>query len=150
MEGAKPHRRLCTSWLEGVDHAPRSSELRWERRAQYYLLEIRSFLPFPRIFPGIVSGQRWANILDTQHGDSFSSGRGTHTRLARIPTPSFSPSPTAQIFLPFQIAHLSLERHFRNLTGLRVGRKDEYRVPQTPTWPWQSPNEDFKHLLEHG
>lgn len=143
--------RLCTSWSEErVDHAPRSLGLRWDGKDEPSITCWKSGLfssPFPCIFPGIVSDRSRANILDNKHGDSFSSEEG-HIRALRESV-SLHPSPTTQVSLLFQIAHLFLERHFRNLIGLRVGSNDEFSVLQQPAVLWHSPNEAFKHSLEH-
>lgn len=143
--------RLCTSWSEErVDHAPRSFGFRWDGKNESSITCWKSGLfpsPYPCTFPEIVSDRRWANILDNKHGDSFSSEE-EHIQAYRE-SASLPPSPTTQVSLLFQIAHLFLERHFRNLIGLRVGRNDEFSILQQPTVPWHSPKEAFKHLLEH-
>lgn len=88
MEGENPLPqlcdRLCTSWSEErADHAPRSFGLRRDGKDGRSITCWKSGLsplPFPRIFPGVVSDQRRANVWDDKHGDSFLSGRGTLTR----------------------------------------------------------------------
>lgn len=63
----------------------------------------------------------------------FHQKRDTY-KLSENPRPFLPPSPTTQVSLLFQIAHLFLERHFRNLIGLRVGRNDEFSILQQPTF----------------
>lgn len=115
----------------------------WERRAEYYLLEIRSLLPFLCILPGIVvtkDGLTFRIISMVAH---FHQEEGHKQDKQESESPP--PSPTAQVFLPFQIAHLFLERRFRNLIGVRVGKNDEYGIPQQPTVPRHSAKGAFKH-----
>ena len=119
--------RLCTSWSEErVDHAPRSLEHRRDGKDERRITCWKSGLFSPFHLSWNCSDQRRTNIPDYNHGDSFSSEKGTHRRLARSRVPSHSPPllPLLRFSFHFQIAHLFRERYFRNLIGVRVGRND--------------------------